>query len=139
VVIPDLTRSELNSSSLLLGGRVLDNPANKEGAAQVQLSVDHQFARSSKLDYWVFVYNAKRDGGGNPNLIVKSEVLRDGQIVATAPQRTIKNGAPDPQRIPFGDQLPLRSLSPGRYDLLVTIIDTLAGTQVTQTVDFQVL
>lgn len=138
VVIPDLTNKQLTLSSLLLGGQVLDNNANKGGNAQVQLSVDHRFARSSHLPYWVFVYNARRDGAGNPNVTVKSEIKRDGQSIAAAPARTIKNGAPDPDRIPFGDDLSLKNFSPGRYELLVTIIDEIAGTSVNQNIEFEV-
>ena len=138
VVIPDLATRQLTLSSLLLGGQVLENASTKEGAAQVQLSVDHRFARSSKLGYWVFVYNAKRDAGGIPNLTIKSEVRRDGQLVVAAPPRTIKANPPDPERIPFGEELSLKNLSPGSYELLVTIADGLAGTTVNQSIEFEV-
>src|SRR5262249_30266502 len=94
VVIPDLTSKQLTLSSLLLGGQVLDNTSN--GGAQVQLSVDHRFTRAAKLGYWIFVYNAKRDSAGSPNLTVKSEIMRDGQLVLAAPPRSIKKGLDDP-------------------------------------------
>ena len=68
IVIPDLTKSQLTLSSLLLGGQVLENSKARTANAQVQLSVDHRFARSSPLGYWVFVYNAKRDAAGKTQL-----------------------------------------------------------------------
>ena len=68
IVIPDLSRNQLTLSSLLLGGQVIEDRANKENSPQVQLSVDHSFPRASALGYWIFVYNAKRDTGGNPQL-----------------------------------------------------------------------
>jgi VWFA-related protein len=138
VVIPDLTAKQLTLSSLLLGGQLLDKKSNTDSTAQVQLSVDHRFARSSHLNFWVFVYNAKRDATGNPNLTVKSEVKRDGQLIVTAPPRTIKNGSPDPDRIPFGEDLSLKNFSPGRYELLVTLVDVIAGTSVNQRIEFEV-
>jgi VWFA-related protein len=138
VVIPDLTRKQLTLSSLLLGGEVLDSGANKNGSAQVQLSVDHRFSRSSHLPYWVFVYNARRDASGNPNLTVKSEIKRDGQLIVAAPTRPVRNGSPDPDRIPFGDDLSLKNFSPGRYELFVTIVDEIAGTSINQTIEFEV-
>src|SRR5207248_2851279 len=107
IVIPDLAAHQLSLSSVLLGGRVLENSANKDAAPQVQFSVDHRFARSSPLSYWIFVYNAKRDATGAPSLTIKSEVLRDGRLIASAPARTIKNGTPDPDRIPFAEQMSL--------------------------------
>jgi hypothetical protein len=104
----------------------------------LQLSVDHRFRRSEHLGSWVFVYNAKRDLGGAPNLTVQTQILRDGQIILSAPQRTLNNGAPDPDRIPFGQDTVLQALAPGRYDLRATITDTLAGTSVTRSADFEV-
>lgn len=138
VVIPDLTKKDLNLSSLLLGGQVLDNTANKDGAAQIQLSVDHRFPRSSSLGYWIFVYNAPRDATGNPSLTVKSEIIRDGKLVLAGPLRTIKSGGEDPQRIPFGQQLSLRSLSPGKYSLIVTVTNVVAGNSASERTNFEV-
>ena len=139
VLIPDLTKRELTLSSVLLGGQVLENKSSKDGNAQVQLSVDHRFARSSHLGYWIFVYNARRDAAGTPSLIAQTQVLRDGQVILSAPQRKLNNGSPDPDRIPFGEELSLDTLPPGKYDLRVTITDSIAGTNATQTIDFQVL
>jgi VWFA-related protein len=138
VVIPDLTKKQLTLSSLLLGGQVLDNGANKDGNAQVQLSVDHRFARSAHLPFWVFVYNARRDASGNPSLTIKSEIKRDGQLIVAAPTRTARNGSPDPDRIAFGDDLSLKNFSPGRYELFVTIVDEIAGTSINQNIEFEV-
>ena len=138
VVIPNLATKQLTLSSLLLGGQVLESGASKDGNAQVQLSVDHRFARFSHLPYWVFVYNAKRDGAGNPNLTVKSEIRREGQLIVAAPPRTINNGSPDPDRIAFGQDLSLRNFSSGTYELLVTIADVFAGTSAVQSIEFEV-
>ncbi|HJT65334.1 MAG TPA: VWA domain-containing protein [Pyrinomonadaceae bacterium] len=135
IVIPDLARNQLTLSSLLLGGQVLED-RNKTASPQVQLSVDHSFARTAPLGYWIFVYNAKRDSGGNPQLTVQTHVLRDGQPVLSSPLRKVNNGGPDPQRIPFGEELALKTLAPGRYDLKVTITDALAGTTASQIADF---
>jgi VWFA-related protein len=137
VVIPDLGTHQLTLSSLLVGGQVLEN-ARKDEAAQVQLSVDRRFPRSSHLGYWVFIYNAKRDAAGAPSLTAQTQVLRDGKIVMSPPQRKVSNGLPDPERIPYGEELALRSLAPGRYDLRVTVTDSIAGTSVTQSVDFEI-
>ncbi len=138
IVIPDLTKSQLSLSSLLLGGEVLEDAKNKNGNPQVQLSADHSFPRSSQLGYWVFVYNAKRDSNGKAQLTVQTNVLRDGRAILTSPRRNLDAGGPDPARIPFGEQLALKTLTPGRYDLQVTITDSLAGATATQIADFVV-
>jgi VWFA-related protein len=136
IVVPDLNRNQLTLSSLLLGGQVIEDRKNTTTNPQVQLSVDHSFARTAPLGYWIFVYNAKRDAGGNPQLTVQTNVLRDGQAVFSSPQRRVNNGGPDPQRIPFGEELALKTLAPGRYDLRVTITDGLSGVTASQVADF---
>lgn len=136
IVIPDLARNQLMLSSLLLGGKVIEDRKNQASSPQVQLSVDHSFPRTAPLGYWIFVYNAKRDPGGNPQLTVQTHVLRDGRAILSSPQRKVNNGGPDPQRIPFGEELALKTLAPGRYDLKVTITDGVAGTTASQLADF---
>ncbi len=129
IVIPDLTKSQLTLSSVLLGGQLLEDK-------HVQLSVDHTFPRASQMGYWLFVYNAKRDANGNPQLTVQTQVLRDGQTVLSSPQRRVNNSGPDAERIPFGEELALKTLTPGKYDLKVTVTDTVAGTSTSQLADF---
>jgi hypothetical protein len=138
VVIPDLATHQLTSSSLLLGGQVLENAKNKDASPQIQLSVDHHFSRLARLSYWMFIYNAKRDATGAPNLTVQTQVLRDGLVVLASPQHKLSQGGPDPDRIPFGEDLALKTLAPGTYDLRVTITDNVAGANATQTIDFEV-
>jgi len=137
IVIPDLTKNQLTLSSVLLGGQVLEDKS-KEGTPHVQLSVDHSFPRTSQLGYWVFVYNAKRDAAGNPQLSVQTQVLRDGQAVLSSPQRRLNSGGQDALRIPFGEELALKTLPPGKYDLKVIVTDGVAGTSATQLADFVV-
>jgi hypothetical protein len=70
---------------------------------------------------------------------VQTKVVRDGRVMLVSPQRKVNQGGPDPERIPFGEELALQTLAPGSYDLRVTITDSIAGTSVTQTIDFVVL
>jgi VWFA-related protein len=137
IVIPDLAKSQLTLSSVLLGGQVLEDKTNAS-SPHVQLSVDHTFPRASQMGYWVFVYNAKRDASGSPQLMVQTQVLRDGQAVLSSPKRRVNSGGSDAERIPFGEELALKTLAPGTYDLKVTVTDGVAGTSATQIADFVV-
>lgn len=132
IVIPDLAKSQLTLSSVLLGGQVLED----KNSPHVQLSVDHIFPRTSQLGYWVFVYNAKRDASGKPQLSIQTQVLRDGHAVLSSPQRRVDNAGPDLERIPFGEELALKTLTPGKYDLKVIVKDGVAGTTTSQIADF---
>jgi VWFA-related protein len=134
IVIPDLTKSQLTLSSVLLGGQVLE----EKSTPHVQLSVDHTFPRLSQLGYWVFVYNAKRDASGKPQITVQTQVLRDGQAVLSSPQRRVSNAGPYLERIPFGEELALNTLPPGKYDLKVIVTDGVAGISASQVADFVV-
>jgi len=138
IVIPDLAKSQLTLSSVLLGGQVLEDKNNKGSTPHVQLSVDHVFPRTSQLGYWVFVYNAKRDANGKPQLTVQTQVLRDGQVVLSSPQRKLSDTGPDLERIPFGEELALKTLAPGKYDLKVIVTDGVAGTSASQSADFAI-
>jgi len=133
IVIPDLAKSQLALSSVLLGGQVLED----KNTPHVQLSVDHIFPRLSQMGYWVFVYNAKRDASGKPQITVQTQVLRDGQAVLSS-QKKVSNAGPDLERIPFGEELALKTLAPGKYDLKVTVTDGIAGTSTSQLADFTV-
>lgn len=137
IVIPDLAKPDLTTSSILLGAQVIQNKAAPGGDAQVQLSVDHKFSRLARMGYWIFIYKARR-GANGPNLSVQSAVVRDGRVVLNSPARKIADSGEDGDRIPFGEQLPLQSLTPGRYELTVTVKDEIAGTTTTQQIDFQV-
>jgi VWFA-related protein len=133
IVIPDLTKSQLTLSSVLLGGQVLED----KSTPHVQLSVDHTFPRMSQMGYWVFVYNAKRDASGKPQITVLTQVLRDGHSVMSS-QKKVSNTGPDLERIPFGEELALNNLTPGKYDLKVIVTDGVAGTSTSQVADFVV-
>jgi hypothetical protein len=63
-------------------------------------------------------------------------VLRDGQAVLSSPQRRVNNAGPDLERIPFGEELALKTLAPGKYDLKVTVTDDVARTTTFQLTDF---
>jgi hypothetical protein len=137
IVIPDLSTRRLTLSTLLIDGQVVNDAKSKEAASQVQLSVDRRFSRSDNLRYWVFIYNAKRDASGATELTAETEVLRDRKVIVTG-VRKVDSQSADPERIPYGADLALKSLNPGSYELRVKITDAAAGTTATQTTDFVV-
>lgn len=139
IVIPDLSTHQLETSSILLGAQVVENKSSANDTAQVQLSVDHSFSQSSRLGYWIFVYNAKIGAAGAPDLAIHSEVVKEGRVVLNGPARRITSMATDDgARIPFAEALTLESLAPGKYDLRVPVVDGLSGTSRTQEIDFDV-
>jgi hypothetical protein len=161
IEIPDLTNKKLTLSSLLVGGHLFEKgekrdaaPAGASGGAtttpasastaasstpQVQFSVDKRFSRAGKLSFWVFIYNAMRGAGGQPDLAVQVQVYRGAQSIVSTPQRKLQTaGMDDLARIPYGGEFALSSLQPGRYMLQVSVTDKAANTTAIQRSFFDV-
>ncbi|HEX8558992.1 MAG TPA: VWA domain-containing protein [Pyrinomonadaceae bacterium] len=140
IEIPDLSKGRLALSSIHLGGREVAGGATAKEAPQVQFSVDRRFARSSRLSFLAFVYNAARAGGaGGVDLSLAVRVLRDNRAVVTAPARKL---APEPggdaARIPVNGAVSLGQLPAGRYELEISVADNAARSNVAGRVWFDV-
>ena len=135
---------------------------------QVSLNVDHRFASSSLLRFLTFVYNASGGAAGgdstpggapqgtaapgnsvpasstigpnnSPDLAVQVQLFRDNEPVITTPLHTIQvEGTSDMRRLPYAAEVTLGGLQPGRYLLLVTVIDRVAKASASQKFGFQV-
>jgi len=133
---------------------------------QVSLNVDHRFASSSRLRFLTFVYNAIGSSAGvtpvpasrgtaapgnsvpasstigpgnDPDLAVQVQLFRDNEPVITTPLHKIQfERTSDLRRLPYAAELNLAGLQPGRYLLLVTVIDRVAKASASQKFGFQV-
>jgi VWFA-related protein len=179
IEIPDLSSKALTLSSLLVGERKAESQgpapldATEPGTTpdafrQVNLNVDHRFARSSHLRFLTYIYNALQSSPGTaaptpvpaptlspgtnalpasstsgpvsgPDLVVQVQVFRDNEPVITTPLHKIQmEGVSDFVRLPYAAEVTLDGLQPGRYVLLVTVIDRLAKASASQRFGFQV-
>ena len=179
IEIPDLSSKTLTLSSLLVGERKVESksPAPLDASepgktpdafSQVNLNVDHRFARSSHLRFLTYIYNALQSLPGTaapatvpapavnqgtntlpasstsgpvsgPDLVVQVQVFRDNEPVITTPLHKIQTqGVSDIVRLQYAAEVTLEGLQPGRYMLLVTVIDRLAKTSASQTFGFRV-
>jgi VWFA-related protein len=137
IVIPDLSDQKLKLSTLMLIAPGMENLRAADGTGQVQLSVDHRYPRDSTLDWCVFIYNASRDSNLSSDLNISVQVLRDGRVVQESRSK-VSDRDNDPARIFVGNQLALQSLSPGPYDLLVSVSDNRNGMTAKRQIDFQI-
>jgi len=158
--IPDLSLRKLALSTLILAKRRTNatEPVKKtNGVLPAELSIDHQFERTTHLRFLTFVYNAARGSktverlpidasasslaapGAGPDVAIQVQILRDNQPVITTPLRRIEvNPETDVARLPYAAELPLSDLLPGRYLLQVTVIDRIAKTSATQSTGFAI-
>jgi VWFA-related protein len=137
IVIPDLADRRLNLSSVMLIAPDMESLQAADGTEQVQLSVDHRFPRGSHLDWCVFIYNAQQESSSNRDLDVLVQVVRDDRVVQES-RPTVSDVGSDPARIFLGDRMALESLSPGRYDFLISVADKRAAAIAKRRIDFQI-
>jgi VWFA-related protein len=156
------TETEIESSS----ADASDTGKSPDPLRQVYLNIDHHFASSSHLRFLTFVYNASGSSAvatptpvipgtpqllnnvpasstipfdAGPDLAVQIQLFRDDEPVITMPLHKIQIDAhSDPRRLPYAAELDLEGLRPGRYVLLVTVIDRVAKASASQKFGFQV-
>jgi VWFA-related protein len=136
IEIPDLSSKKLTLSTLLLAGHISNSVQDQKGE-QVQFSVDRRFARESQLTFFTIVYNAATTA--TPKLDAQIEILRGGQRVIASPLLPVVVEAnSDVTRIPYGANVGLKSLAPGRYVLKVTVTDRNANANAVNQIIFDV-
>lgn len=128
IEIPDLKSGQLTLGSVLTGERPEETGEayNAENFVS-QRAVDYRFTRDSRLRFMTYVYNSARSTPkALPDLEVQIQVLRDEKPVFTDDWRKIEVAGQDVERIAYGGELGLDTLSPGRYILQLTVNDKAA-------------
>jgi VWFA-related protein len=139
IEIPDLSSKRLTLSTLLLGGHISNAVQDqKAGGDQVLFSVDRRFARESQLTFFAIIYNASTSAA--PKLESQIEIQRGGQrIVASPMMPVVIEPNTDLARIPYGANVGLKTLAPGRYVLKVTVTDRNANAKAVNQIIFDVV
>jgi hypothetical protein len=134
IEIPDLSSKKLTLSTLLLGGHTAET---QQGGDQVQFSVDRRFKRESQMTFFTIIYNAA--AGSAPKLDAQIEIQRGGQRVVASPVLpVVVETNSDLARIPYGANVGLKTLAPGRYVLKVTVNDRNANASAVNQIIFEV-
>lgn len=103
-----------------------------------------QFRRNEMIEFGYYIYNAKLNQSGNPQVQTQLRLLRDGKPVFTGKLLQFDpSKETDMKRIIAGGNLRLgKELEPGDYVLQVVVVDLLAKEPhhiTTQWVDFEIL
>jgi VWFA-related protein len=131
IEVPDTKKTGFSLSSVFIG------ETGVESSGQLSICADHRFARSSRMGFMLYVYNAARPSASAPDVALQVQILRDDQPVVTKPLLKIDTGGmPDLTRLPYGEEISLASLPAGRYVLQVTAIDRTAKASASQRVNF---
>jgi len=142
ITIPDLSKKQLEASSILLGERAAEPIANVSSPptiGPIALSANHRFRRDANLRFVVFVYNAALAADQKPDVAVQIQVVREDQPVITTALRKIEpEGIPDLTRLPYAAELRLGDLQSGKYVLHVTVIDRMAKRSISRETQFEI-
>ena len=143
IEVPDLTKSRLCMSSLLLGERtqaMMRNVSNSTDVGSVMLNPSHRFRSDSTMRFLVFAYNAAlSQADQKADVAVQVLVIRDDQpVITTALKKINIDGLTDFTRIPYAAEVPLSGLQAGRYVLQVTLIDRTSKESSTRQTNFEV-
>ncbi|MCU1264690.1 MAG: hypothetical protein JWM21_1008 [Acidobacteria bacterium] len=143
IEVPKIAGQKLVMSSVIIGQRA---PGQADPLSSIQgtvagatFRVDGRFQRNSVLRFIVHIYNAALATDSKPDVAVQVQILRDGEPVVTTPSKKISTeGMERFERLPYGGDLSLEGLAPGRYVLRVSIVDRFAKTSASQQVKFEI-
>ena len=138
IEIPE-SASRLALSSLFLGERKQSEESKPTESAEptpITIDVDRRFARSSILRFQTYVYRAEVADGQADVWIQASVLSNRRQLLSAAPAKVPNNG--DTRQLAYWSEIPLQSLAPGQYVLLLSATDRLAKTTTTQQIRFSV-
>ncbi|HKY44658.1 MAG TPA: hypothetical protein VJM50_16325, partial [Pyrinomonadaceae bacterium] len=134
--LPDLSKNDFSVSSLFLS----ESAAVSQGTAPKWIiKPDRKFARTGKLKFQVFIYNADQSAGA-PVVHLQLELRREGQVLVQTPASPIDmKGVTDLGRIPVVGDFPLADFPPGRYEMKLIITDQKTKSSVSREAEFTIL
>jgi GWxTD domain-containing protein len=135
----------LDASSLILADQIHPVPTSQIGQGsfvldsyKVRPRINPEFASADKMGIFLQLYNLKLDPEFHKsNVSVAYRILKDHQQVWKQDESS-EQLQQSREQITIERNLPLASLTPGRYTLEVYVIDLLTDQAVTRTADFTV-
>jgi hypothetical protein len=142
IEIPDLSKGGLSMSGLFISElKAGQTQTDEEALKLANLSIDHRFAKTSKLLFLTYIYNASRGATGTdaPDVAIQIQVLSDVKpVLRTQMLKISTDGLTDLARLPYSAAIPLTSMPAGRYTLQITVTDRVAKRSATQSVNFEI-
>jgi hypothetical protein len=109
--------------------------SDSAGAGQVGVNAGRRFARSSRLRFTTYIYNAATP----PQLSAQIKILHGNQSVLAPPEINISTEKlSNFTNIPYAGEFPLSSLALGNYLLELTVTDRTRKISATQQLPFTV-
>jgi GWxTD domain-containing protein len=143
--VPLYEEESLDASSLILADQIHAVPTSQIGQGsfvldshKVRPRINPEFSNVDKMGVFLQLYNLKLDAESHKtNVSVAYRLLKDHQQVWKQDESS-EQLQQAREQITIERNLPLASLTPGRYSLEVYVIDLLTNQTVTRTADFTV-
>ena len=157
IVVPKYDDEKLSASSLILADKMEQVPTKQIGAGQfiigntfVRPRVSSSpmdavtFHRNQKLNFWMQVYNLGIDGKSKQNSATVQyqivDLATNKMILDTSESsRSVGENSANSDQLTVEKSVPLASLQPGKYQVKITVNDSISKQQVAQSASFTVL
>jgi VWFA-related protein len=141
IEIPDLTKKQLALSSIFISAAEDErSPQNGTDGKTYQprpTAAKRRFKRGGKADFLVFVYNAKADKKGSPDVVIQSQVYSGSKLVYASPLAKVTPASDgDLQRLPYAARVSLDGFEAGDYELRLLAIDRLTKATTNKRMNF---
>jgi hypothetical protein len=145
LAVPRYEDEKLDASSLILADQLERVPAKQIGAGQFVLGstkvrprLESDFTTSDRLGIYLQVYNLKPDEKTHKsNATLEFNVKRGAEQIMQF-KETSEQMKQTGDQITIERWLPLATLAPGKYTLVVNATDTLSNQTISRTADFTV-
>jgi GWxTD domain-containing protein len=145
IMVPKYKDDQLSNSSLILADLLQPIPTNQVGSGpfvigstKVRPSVDGMFTRDQTLNIYMQVYNLAIDPQTHkPSMNIEYDISKDGKPILSQPEDPAK-WAQAVQQITLQKQMPLKSLSPGKYSVQIKVTDNVRKQTISPTATFEV-
>jgi GWxTD domain-containing protein len=144
--VPLYEEESLDASSLILADQIHPVPTTQIGQGpfvlgnyKVRPRINPEFSPADKMGIFLQLYNLKLDAQSHKtNVSVAYRILKDHRQVWQQDESS-EQLQQSREQITIERNLPLSSLTPGRYSLEIYVIDLLTNQTVTRTADFTVV
>ena len=127
IEIPDMKADRLSTSSLFLTGQAVEQGKALDSVGLGATPSQRRFQRKADFSYSMVIYNARVDGKKQPQLEMRTRILKGNQVVFSGEPRPITpgEGSAPPLRVITGGVIKLLQLTPDDYTIQVTVTDKL--------------
>jgi GWxTD domain-containing protein len=156
IVVPKFDDEKLSASSLILADKMEEVPTKQIGTGQFiigntfvrpRVSASQTdavtFRRDQKLNFWMQVYNLGIDDKSKLNSATIQYQIQDmatnKMVLDTSESsRNVGANSANADQLTVAKSVPLASLQPGKYQVRITVNDSVSKQQVAQTAPFTV-